>query len=144
MNLLLKAVCDPDVLLVEDHQLLGHPVLGVLAVDVGLLLEEPVHCSEPGPEILLIGHQFLIKPSLCFYVMPQQILNSKKFGQVLHYLHSNCCDVILFMIVFKIHMIKARRGGRWVNWTPCPSPPYFSFIVKFYAIVANAQVFALD
>ena len=76
--------------------------------------------------------------------MPQQILNSKKFGQVLHYLHSKCCDVILFMIVFKIHMIKARRGGRWVNWTPCPSPPYFSFIVKFYAIVAKAQVFALD
>ena len=69
--------------------MLGHPVLFVLVLDVGLVLEEPVHCNEPGPEILFIGHQFLIKPLLGLYVMPQQILNSKKFGQVSHYLDTH-------------------------------------------------------
>ena len=36
-----------DVLLVEDLQVLGHPVLGVLVLDVNLVLGEPVYCIEP-------------------------------------------------------------------------------------------------
>ena len=50
-----QAVQVPDVFLVEDCQVLGHPDLAVLVYDVGLLFGESVYGIEP--ELLLVLNQ---------------------------------------------------------------------------------------
>ena len=49
----LEAVGVADFLFVVDPQVLSHPVLNVLVLDVGLMLRELVHRIEPGLPMVL-------------------------------------------------------------------------------------------